>query len=116
MRHAFGVILVFVVGSVQAATVDFEEIDVFGIGSDGQEVYNPGTPLESGGLLFTSSPTSRNIHVNGKDFVDARSYLSFANNGSNYLSSYTNSGDYALSISSANSNYFSLTSIDLAEY
>lgn len=104
--------------AVCAATVTFEEVPVSGVGTDGQEIYYAaaGDFLESNGLIFAPAATSRNVAVNGAEFIDARSHLSFANNGTNILSSYTNSGEHSFVMSAANTQYFSLTRLDLARY
>lgn len=110
------IITVFFSTITHAATVTFEEVPVSGIGSTGQVVYAPGKSLESNGLVLTPTYTSHNIAVNGAEFIDARSHLKFASNGTNILSSFTDSGEFSFTISSANTQYFSLTSVDLARY
>jgi hypothetical protein len=110
--HRF--ILALVLGGLSvganAATVDFESYVSPAAGStpvvsSGFSDEIDGLTLAAGGINYSIAPA---------DWADARSNLSFANNGTNYGRCFTNSGAPCLLLSSP--EYFSLSSIDLAEY
>lgn len=97
----------------QAAIVTFEST-VDSSANYTPAYYPDGENLTTEGLTFEALASSENFSIAPADWVDDRSYLNFANNGTNYLRSYTNSGSSSLGIYS--NEYFLLTSIDLAEY
>jgi hypothetical protein len=108
--------------TAHSTVVTFEEVIVSGIGSNGQKAFRHDGYFEdprpsvliSSGLTFGALPSANNIHVNGADFLDARSYLNFYNNGTNTLSSYSSNGGPAMGMTFT--EYFSISSIDFAEY
>jgi len=102
--------------NASATTVTFEEI--INPSVEGQIEYPFGEKLISSGMAFWTAPGTNNIHVNSATWADNRAYLGFPNNGTNYLTSYSdNNLGLTSTVMYLSSEYiFSMTSVDASMF